>query len=62
MTNTSDTEQEVATIDEILNNLGATLFCMGQDWTKGDGSASQGRRESCRSQSPATAIICQRIG
>lgn len=28
-------------LDDILNNEASTLFCMGQDWTKGDGNASK---------------------
>jgi microsomal dipeptidase-like Zn-dependent dipeptidase len=25
-------------LDDILNNMGATVYCLGQDYTKGDGS------------------------
>lgn len=33
-----DTDEQLT---EILTDLGSTLFCMGQDWKKGDGSESQ---------------------
>lgn len=28
-------------LDDILTNTSSTLFCMGQDWKPGDGSASK---------------------
>lgn len=35
-----DEEQAKTTIQSILDDLVATAFCKGQDWKKGDGSAT----------------------
>ncbi len=48
-------------LDDVLTDMGSTLFCKGQDWKKGDGSASEVDSVCDKAKAEAKALMTELI-